>query len=90
MKYAALSLLLALGACASLSQDAGMTDAACRQKALDAPEVQDRIAKMAGSYRTEWGEPSLEDLKHLAYVRCLRAKGLAPKGGVEPVKRNWY
>lgn len=87
-----LLLLPLLGGCASLNGDSAMTDAECRQKAENDPAVQLMIVKMAGNdrYRPLPGEPSLADLKHQVYVSCLRTKGLAPKGGVEPVRRNWY
>jgi hypothetical protein len=88
-----LPLLLApllLGGCASLTGDASMTNAECRRMANDDPEARAQLARNAGTFRNDLNQPSVDDLKHDAYVRCLRARGLAPKGGVEPVQRNRY
>lgn len=83
-----LVLLPVLGACSALDPDSYMTNAECRQKAYDDPAVQQRIARDAASHYSPLGEETLADLKQRAYVDCLRRRGLAPKGGVEPVKRN--
>lgn len=78
-------MLLPLAACSS--PDDFMTNAECRQQVYANPEVGVRIARNASSHYDPLGEESLADLKQRVYVDCLRAKGLAPKGGVEPVKR---
>ena len=82
----ALALLLPLlGACSS--PDSYMKNAECRQQVYANPEISARIARNASSHYSPLGEESLDDLKQRVYVDCLRSKGLAPKGGVEPVKR---
>jgi hypothetical protein len=82
----ALALLLPLlGACSS--PDSFMTNAECRQQVYANPEVGARIARDSASHYSALGEESLGDIKQRVYVDCLRARGLAPKGGVERVKR---
>lgn len=78
-------LLPLLGACST--PDAFMTNAECRQQVYASPEVSARIARNTGGHFTLPGEESLDDMKQRIYVNCLRSRGLAPKGGVEPVKR---
>ena len=78
-------LLPLLGACSG--PDSGMTNAECRQQVYANPEVGARIARNAASHYSPLGEESLADMKQRVYVDCLRARGLAPKGGVEPVRR---
>lgn len=80
-------LLPLLAGCASLDPDAYMTNAGCREKAYADPAVRARIARDAASHYSPLGEESLADLKQRAYLACLQRRGLAPKGGVEPVKR---
>lgn len=69
-----------------VNEDAYMTNAECRQQVYDNPEVGHRIARDASSHYSPLGEESLAAMKRRVYVDCLRARGLAPKGGVEPVK----
>lgn len=78
-------LLLPLAACSG--PDSFMTNEGCRQQVYANPEVGTRIARNASSHYDPLGEESLADVKQRVYVDCLRARGLAPKGGVEPVKR---
>ncbi len=82
----ALALLLPLlGGCSS--SDGYMKNAECRQQVYANSEVGARIARDNAGHFSPLGEESLDDLKQRVYVDCLRARGLAPKGGVEPVKR---
>jgi hypothetical protein len=83
--FALALLLLLLGGCAGT--DAYMDNPECRQQVYANPEVGARIARDTSSHYSPLGEESLADMKKRVYVDCLRARGLAPKGGVEPVKR---
>lgn len=77
--------LLLLAACSGPASH--MTNPECRAQVYANPEVSARIARNASSHYDPLGEESLEDVEQRVYVDCLRARGLAPKGGVEPVKR---
>jgi len=86
----ALLLPFALAACSASGQQPPATSQAtsqaqCEQQALDDPTVHDLTAKIAGANNTapfEW-QRQLDEAKHQATMRCLRARGLAPAGGVE-------
>ena len=84
--FVSLALLCALASCAQPSTP----QAQCARQASEAPEVRDMEAKSAGSevyYKEHQYE--LRDARHRAELACLRARGLAPAGGVEaPQRRN--
>jgi hypothetical protein len=82
-----LLLLPLLAGCSGPNKGTEMTDAECRQKADRDPQVALLLAKTAGGGWSNLGDPNVNDLKHDAYMQCMRGKGLLPKGGVEPVKR---
>ena len=76
-------LAVVLSACAS----GNTPDAECARQATQDPKVQEIYSRTNGDY-TYAGYLAHDDLlqaKRLAVLRCMRAKGLAPPGGVEPV-----
>jgi hypothetical protein len=79
-------LLPLLGACAG---PAGNTpQAQCAREAYNDPDVKRMIMEQAGSpYLMRTDQAELEQAKHQAALRCLRARGLAPPGGVEPLRQ---
>ena len=63
----------------------------CYREANQDPAVRDLRMKMAG---TPWWrlnkQRELEALERDALNRCMRQKGLLPRGGVEAVRPLWY
>ncbi len=82
-----LALLLLLASCAAPGTPA---ERACRAQANDDPLVSSLIAKSAGSYQfAKEHEYDLAEARRQAQLRCLRARGIAPPGGVAaPVHEN--
>lgn len=80
MRRVALCLLLA--AC---SGGGGNTrEDACASQANGDPAVKELLMKAAGTPQFEWeNEQRIKLARRDATLRCLRARGLAPKGGVE-------
>jgi hypothetical protein len=77
-------LAAVLAACGSTDMS---PQAECERKADDDPKVAEIYSRSNGVYT----QPILSELavvKRQATLRCLRAKGLAPPGGVEPVRRS--
>ncbi len=80
-----LGAVLALGACASDDSP----QAQCRRSAYDDPTVKDLTIRSLGSQGTAAElRADLNDAVNAATVRCLRARGLAPPGGVEKERRE--
>jgi hypothetical protein len=80
MRWFALCLLLA--ACSGGNE--ATPQAACDRQANDDPAVKELQMKAAGTQKFEWDNAERIKLaKKDAALRCLRARGLAPKGGVE-------
>ncbi len=83
-------VLLALSGCAGSLGGGASSDAAlaqCQSRALDDPAVQTAI-EHANSPLQEVRVPGVREQQFAmrqAVQRCMAAKGLAPKGGVEPV-----
>ena len=77
---------LLLAACASNEPPAVR---ACQAQANDDPEVRHMIAASAGSevYALQHYD-DLRDARRRAELKCLRARGLAPPGGVEAPVRS--
>jgi hypothetical protein len=63
---------------------------ACKAQSSDDPEVRRLIAINAGSesFQAQQGQLELEDARKQATLKCLRARGLAPPGGVERPRRE--
>lgn len=82
----ALALALLLGGCSAFGGGrAGETQQeVCAREAENSPAVQEirRIGAGAPQYLWE-NEPTLRRARQDATLACLRARGLAPKGGVE-------
>ncbi len=80
------ALCLLLAACASRDPPAVQ---ACQAQANDDPEVRHLIAASAGSgsFAREH-QSDLRDARRQATLRCLRARGIAPQGGVEAPRRE--
>ncbi len=58
----------------------------CERQAMQDPAVQDIYTRTNGAYTFPWIEHNeLVQAKRQAVLRCMRAKGLAPPGGVQPV-----
>ncbi len=84
-----LRLVLLLGV--MLAGCAGNTpEAQCQRQAAQDPEVQNIYARTSGYY-TFTGEQrdDLAQATRQAVMRCMRAKGLAPPGGVQPIMPHW-
>jgi hypothetical protein len=80
MRLVALCLLLA--SCSGPASDS--PEGACARQANDDPAVKELMMKAAGTQQFEWDNaPRIRMAKQDATLRCLRARGLAPKGGVE-------
>ena len=87
----ALALLTLLGACAQdpLPPANNPTEAGCRSEARSAPEVKaifQRMPPPGNPTQFNRTEAELAQAERNAYLRCMRRQGLAPRGGVEPVR----
>ncbi|SHK35846.1 hypothetical protein SAMN02745194_04759 [Roseomonas rosea] len=88
---AALALLPLLGACVNdpLPRANTPEEAACRSEAERAPEVRAIYERMPPAQNATARERVMGEVtaaERNAYLRCMRARGLAPRGGVEPVR----
>jgi hypothetical protein len=80
--------LFALLAAACLSGCGGKppdpAEAQCRAQVFEDPTVKQMIAVQAGSLGLQMAQQgALAEAKRQALLACLRARGLAPPGGVE-------
>ncbi len=60
----------------------------CQAQANENPDVRQLAAETSGGSPTQQAT-ALRELplaRRRAYIACLQARGLAPKGGVEPVR----
>jgi hypothetical protein len=82
---AVLVLGLGLAACGSTGNS---PQAQCQHQAEDDPAVVDIYTRTNGAYTYPWTERDqlIRDKKQ-AFIHCMRAKGLLPPGGVQPVVR---
>ncbi|HEY8612454.1 MAG TPA: phosphoribosylamine--glycine ligase [Roseomonas sp.] len=84
--------LLALAACAAndpLPPATNAAEAACRAEAQNTPAVKSafqRLAPPANPTQRNRVMGEAAAAERAAYLRCMRAKGMAPPGGVEPVR----
>lgn len=77
-----LSLACVLAACSADNTPQGQ----CDRQAMDDPAVVAVYQRTNGAYTQAWAErDELLQAKRQAVLRCMRQKGLAPPGGVEPV-----
>jgi hypothetical protein len=87
---AALLGMLVLSACGSDEGAGGPQSAAqraCDRQADDDPAVKELAIRSLGSQEEAYKlKFTLDQARLQARLRCLRAKGLAPPGGVEPVR----
>ncbi|MBP0445423.1 hypothetical protein J8J14_11600 [Roseomonas sp. SSH11] len=86
-----LFLLLAVAGCArdALPEPTNPTEAGCRSEARSAPEVREMFQRMPPPNNLtayDRAQAEMAAVERRAYARCLRAQGLAPRGGVEPVQ----
>ncbi len=82
MTRLALLLALLLAACSGPVDNS--PQAACARQAENDPQVADIVRRGAGTDSYRWdNEKKLAQAKQDATTRCLRMRGLAPKGGVE-------
>ncbi len=84
MRGALLALLAAaaLGGCAG--KPPNPAEAECRAQVFEDPAVKHMIAVQAGSLWLQADhQAALAEAKREALLACLRARGLAPPGGVE-------
>jgi hypothetical protein len=82
----ALLLAIMLAACA---WGGNSPQAQCERQADDDPAVVAIYSGTNGAYTQPWIQrDQLLAAKRQAVLRCMRQKGLAPPGGVEPVVRN--
>ena len=86
-----LAPLIVLAACRAndpLPPAENAAEAACRTEAQAAPNVKAGYQRLQLQNATERSRVLAEiaAAERAAYLRCLRAKGLAAPGGVEPVR----
>ena len=87
-RFALVSTLL-VSACgsspsANMSTPLSPQEQACASQADQDPALQEARAISAGRLDWRWKHATeIEQLKRDAITRCLRARGLAPRGGVE-------
>ena len=83
MRRAAMLLLL-LGACSGGGEANDPQREACARQANEDPTVREMLMKAAGTSDYEWqNSERIRLARQDATLRCLRTRGLAPKGGVE-------
>ena len=88
----ALLLLPLLAACATndpLPRADNPTEAACRREARASPAVRagyERLPPPENVTSFNRAKAEIAATERDAYLRCMRDKGLAPPGGVEPVR----
>ena len=79
----ALTLALLLAGCSGGAAP-GTPEQACAAQASEDPAIKELMMKAAGSQQFEWDNAERIRLaRRDATLRCLRARGLAPAGGVE-------
>jgi hypothetical protein len=84
---AMLALPLLLARCAP-TPDLSTPQGQCRAQAENSPEVSRLIGETSGGSPAQqaMARRELPLARRSAYIACLQARGLAPKGGVEPVR----
>jgi hypothetical protein len=89
MRYLALLALLLPAACGPAPGSYPMPDEECRKATLNDPAVRERESRYVGVQNTQTASLDAEEvaLKRDTYLRCMRAHGRAPLGGVEPIRK---
>ena len=89
MKRAVLGVPLFLAGCTFFGAG-NSPQAECAHEAEADPKVMDLTIQNMNQYAptAQDLQPEITVAKRQALLRCLRAKGLAPPGGVEPVVRG--
>ena len=78
--------VLALGVVLLAACADNTPQAECERQAMNDPDVLEIYTRTDGNYTFEGVQHTqLRDYKRQAVLRCMRAKGLAPPGGVQPV-----
>jgi hypothetical protein len=97
MRAAAATLLLVVSACSApgptllATYRAPTIPAECEQAVYNDPEVHRiMLANIASPTLIGENQDKLAFAQEEAVRNCLRAKGLLPAGGVEPVRYRWY
>ena len=84
--FASMVVLCVVAGCATRSDEASGPQAYCEQQAEQDPEVTELAMKnMAVGGQHEDLSGSIRLAKRRALDRCLRAKGVQTRGGVEPL-----
>jgi len=87
---ATLSAMLLLSGCNMFQDRSEFPNDECRKVAYDDPAVRQVRAEVAGrvayNFSADENRPITTALRD-AYLRCMRLRGLAPPGGVEPLRR---
>jgi len=79
------ALALLLAACGAGGSD-DTPQAQCARQANDDPKVLEIYSGTSGYYTFPWSQrDELLMARRQAELRCMRAKGLVPPGGVQPV-----
>ena len=80
--------MLLLGGCTLFGPDRNTPEAQCEAAAYDDPTVKEIILQRNSGNQDAFVQllPNQRDAVKRATQRCLRQKGLAPPGGVEPVQ----
>lgn len=84
---ALLALPLLLARCAP-PPDLSTPQGQCQAQGNNSPEVRRLFAETSGGSTQQQVDARLQlpVARRDAYIACLQARGLAPKGGVEPVR----
>lgn len=85
-----LALALLLSGCSASPPSAPPSPEAeaCARQANEDPVVREMLAKAAGNLDWQWqNESRIRIARQDATTRCLRARGLAPMGGVERLRQ---
>jgi len=89
MRPLILLALLLPAACGPAPGSYPMPDEECRKVVFKDPKVLERESRYVGVQNTDTESLDAEEsaLKRDTYLTCLRARGRAPLGGVEPVRK---
>lgn len=87
MKYFMLPILLVLAACGGAERGAlTPIERACEEVADAAPAVKQAFVETASARSPLETRRDYQAIRSAEVMRCLRERGLAPRGGVQAVK----